>query len=257
MPNPLSVFGRLGLSESETAIYLALVENGQMTASEVTKTTRSKRPTAYYALRQLQDRGLVHRSGSPGVEKFQAERPEKLLNLVEMKRQELGSLEKEVRSVIPSIVRSESPHEGLPAVSFYEGDSAVKQALMETVYCRSGRIDYITPHDNFFWQVGQPFSAAYVRDRVAHGIRTRHLWEKPLDAKIIRESYAELADLKLIPESMRGRFRTAVLIYDDKVLYVASRKSGYALLVRSREHNELMGAIFEQLWNVSKSIAVK
>ena len=258
MADAQAILKKLGLSDSEINIYLALATGGSMSASELTRATQTKRPTAYYALRQLLDRGLVHKSGNPGVERFQAEKPEQLLRMITLREQELKSLEKEVQSILPSLKKSSGPGEGLPAVSFYEGVRAMKQIIMETVYCRSGRIDYLTPHDNFFWQVEQAFSANYVQDRARRRIKTRHLWEQPLDKKVVRQSYAEeQSEIRLLPESMKGRFRSTVLLYDDKVMYVSSKKSGYVLLVKSIEHHELMKAIYDQLWETSKKASFK
>ena len=254
MSSPQATLKKLGLSDSEISLYLALVAGGAMSASELTKAARAKRPTVYYAIRQLLDRGLVHKSGSPGVERFQAENPNQLLTLLALRQQELKSLTEEVRAILPSLAKPQSMKEGLPAVSFYEGEAAMKRAIMETNYCRSGRLDFLTPHDNFFWQVGQAFSAEYIRERQSRRLVTRHLWEQPLDRDTVRRSYPRPSEIRLLPAAMKGRFRTTVIIYDDQVLYVASRKSGYALLVKSHEHHELMKAIFDQLWAVSPAL---
>jgi hypothetical protein len=44
-------------------------------------------------------------------------------------------------------------------------------------------------------------------------------------------------------------------LYDDKVLYVSSLASGYALVVHSTEHHEFMGTMFEMAWAASQPAA--
>lgn len=248
--NPRTILSRLGLSESEVQLYLALVERGALTARELTTLTNAKRPTVYYALRQLMDRGLV----TQGADRFQAAAPESLSTIVKMRQNELASLADEVIELIPALKKNSVAHEGAPAVTYFTGEEAMKRAIMDTLYCKSGQIDSIAPHDNFFWQVGQEFSANYVAERVGRRIKTRHLWEKELEPKILASSYKGLADVHLLPKEMVGHFRTTVFIYDQEVMYISSRDSGFVLIVKSREHFELMQAMFNTLWAVSKPI---
>lgn len=253
MDSPSAVLKKLGLSDSEVGIYLALTESGALTAAELVKITRGKRPTVYYALRQLIDRGLCHKAGGRGVERFQAEHPKALRRVLDEREKEHAQLGRDIDAVIPAIVKKGGAGvEGMPAVSFYEGEAAMRQAIMETLYCRSRHIDSLAPADNFFWQSGKAFGAEYVRERVARKITTRNLWERPLDPETMRAQYAAVSKVRILPKGMHGRFRTTVFAYDDSVLYISSRKNGYALLVRSKEHVELVRAMYDALWEVSK-----
>jgi len=44
------ILRKLGLSDSEINIYLALATSGSMSASELTRATQTKRPTAYWTV---------------------------------------------------------------------------------------------------------------------------------------------------------------------------------------------------------------
>jgi sugar-specific transcriptional regulator TrmB len=249
MENPKNVLKQLGLSEAEIKVYLTLTSRGALTASELTRLAHLKRPTAYYALRSLKDHGLIKASRSPGVERFQAEPPQHLEAMVAVREKELTALATEVRGMIPELLKKKTVDSGLPAVSFYEGEEAMKQAIMETVYCRSRHIDSIAPSDNFFWQVGQSFSAGYIAERVARRITTRNLWEKPLEPQIMTRSYEGISQVRILPREMIGKFRSTVFLYDDTVMYISSKDNGYVLVVKSAEHHEMMKAIYETLWS--------
>ena len=251
---PQAVLKRLGLSDSEIAIYLALTEGGALTASQLVKATRGKRPTVYYALRQLIDRGLCHKAGGTGVERFQAAPAKALRRVLEDRAREQAQLGKDIDAVVPLLMRKGEAVEGMPAVQFYEGEAAMKQAIMDTLYCRSRHIDSLAPADNFFFQAGKAYGADYVRERVARKITTRNLWEKPLDAATMRSQYAGLSQVRILPKGMHGRFRTTVFAYDDVVLYISSKKNGYALLVRSKEHVELVRAMYDALWDAAAPV---
>jgi predicted transcriptional regulator len=253
MENPKNILKQLGLSDAEIKIYLTLTARGALTAGELTKTAHLKRPTTYYALRSLKEHGLVKAGTSPGVERFQAEPPERLEAVVAVREKELSALADEVRRVIPELMKGKSPESGLPAVSFYEGEEAMKQAIMETLYCRNRHIDSIAPADNFFWQVGQGFSGGYIAERVTRKITTRNLWEKPLDPQIMTRSYEGISDVRMLPEGMLGKFKSAIFLYDDCVMYISSKESAYVLVVKSHEHHELMKAMYDTLWASAKT----
>jgi len=246
MQEPHAILARLGLAESESAVYLAMLR-GARTARDIMKITRQKRPTVYYAIGKLEERGLVRDTGR-GDERYAPEPPERLSTIVATRKKELDALAAEVKELLPSLTMRAHGAEKRPHVAFYEGAEAVKGVIMETLYCRGRHIDSIAPKDNFFWQVGHGFADAYVGERSARKIRTRNLWESPIDAKLRKRYYAGLSEIRLLPKVVQGRFATTVFLYDDKVLYISSLENAYALLVTSQEHHDTMTAFFDGLW---------
>lgn len=255
MATPAATLKKLGLSESEITVYIALTATGALTVRELIKQTGLKRPTTYYALRQLESQGLAHKTGHQGVERFQAEDPKHLVTLLEIRKQELSALETEIESIIPELTVGVQAPEAIPGVSFYEGEIAMKQVIMDTLYCRRKHIDSIAPSDNFFWQVGQDFSGAYIKERVARGITTRNLWEKPLKPDIMTKTYKGRSEVRILPTVMHGRFKSTVFLYDNCVMYVSSKRTGYVLVVKSQEHYDTMQALYDGLWESSTKIS--
>lgn len=243
---------RLGLSESESSLYLAMLSRGALQASELVKITRGKRPTVYYALRQLLSRGLVKNIATHGVQRFQAEPPESLLRLVELQEAELKNLHQELSQSMDAFRQTKKEQEGAPIVTFYQGVDAMKAIVMETIYCKNKHIDSIAPRDNFFWQVGQAFSQQYIDERVRRNITTRNLWEQPLKPEILTKSYKGLSEVRIVPEIMHHQYKSTVFLYDDKVMFISSVESAHVLVVQSREFYQSMKAMYDGLWLASK-----
>jgi len=252
--SPRHIIKQLGLSEAEIDIYLTLAQHGSLAIRDIMRLTKIKRPTAYYAIRQLSDKGLVNRSGTPGVERFQAGRPEQLQVLLKLRHRELEMLENKVKKIIPQLKQKKTPYEGIPAISFFEGETAMKQAISETLYCKDGHIDSIVPANNFFWQIDQSFSSKYIEERVMRKITTRNLWEVALRPEIMLESFKGLSEVRILPDAMHKQFKTTIFLFDNQTMYISSQKSGYVLVVRSQEHHDTMKAMFNGLWDSSKKI---
>ncbi|MCC7543163.1 hypothetical protein IT415_00405 [bacterium] len=251
MLDPRSLLARLDLSESEIDAYLALL-NGAQSAREIVQTTGRSRPTVYYALTALERRGLLSKTGLDDEQSFRIEPLSRLQTIVRHKQQEVESLESELEAFAAQFQQSDKA-DHKPNVAFYEGVSAVRSVIMETVYCHSRQIDTLVPTRNFFWQFGPDFVEKYVELRHTLGVKTHNLWQEPVDQAIIDQFY-DKAEIRLMPGGLGDRFRTTVFMYDDCVLYISSLASGYALLVRSPEHRELMRELYGVVWELSKSL---
>ncbi len=241
----------LGLSDSEVTVYLAMV-SGVRTARDLVKVTRLKRPTVYYALGCLEKRGLTSKTGLAGDKSFTLEPIRKLAIIAKEKALEFSKLQKHVDEMIPSLVATPSPAHQKPTVAFYEGVDAVKNTIMEMLYCKSGRINSIVPKENFFWQIGKDFVELFVEERIRRNIKTKNIWENAVDKKLIKQYYEGFSQVRIMPEVMRGKFQTTIFLYDDKTLYVSSKKNSYCVLITSKEHADTMQALFDGIWNVSE-----
>jgi sugar-specific transcriptional regulator TrmB len=240
----------LGLSDSEVTVYLAMV-SGARTARDLVKVTRLKRPTVYYALGCLEKRGLTSKNGLSGDKSFTLEPINKLSVIAKEKTLETSKLQKHIEELVPLLTATTTINGEKPTVAFYEGVDAVKNTIMEMLYCKSKKINSIVPKRNFFWQIGQDFVELFVEERRERGIRTKNLWEESVDSKVLKQYYEDLSQVRILPEIMRGKFSTSIFLYDDKTLYVSSKDNSYCLLVTSKEHTDTMQALFDGLWSIS------
>lgn len=240
----------LGLSDSEVTVYLALV-SGMGTARDIVKTTRLKRPTVYYALGCLEKRGLISKTGLEGDKRFVLEPLEKLSVIADQKAIEVSRLQKDILGLIPSLTEKSAPANQKPVVAFYEGVDAVKNAIMEMLYCKSKHISSLSPKQNFFWDIGPDFVELFIEERIKRNIKTNSLWEAPMQKSLIKKYYEGRSNVRILPEVMHGKFKSTFFIYDDKTLCVSSAKNSYCVLITSKEYTDTMRAWFDGLWESS------
>lgn len=239
----------LDLSESEVDVYLAMLK-GALTARDIVKSTNRSRPTVYYALGALERRGLLSKTGLPDERRYRIESLKRLKAVLDDKEEGIQAM----RVQLDEFVRQNQAREQgdrKPQVSFYEGVSAIRNVIMETIYTHKRQIDTLVPSDNFFWQLGPDFVEQYVELRHTMGVKTRNLWGKGISQDIINEFY-DKAEIRMLPEGMGDQFRTTMFMYDDCVLYISSLASGYCLLVRSAEHIEMMRVLYDSMWAIAQ-----
>ena len=252
MQEPRKNLLALGLSDSEVTVYLAMV-SGARTARDLVKITSLKRPTVYYALGCLEKRGLTSKTGMVGDKNFSLELIEKLAIIAKEKALEISKLQNNIDEMIPALSAISSPVNQKPTVAFYEGVDAVKNTIMEMLYCKSKRINSVAPKQNFFWEIGQDFVELFIEERIKRSIKTKNLWEAPISKWLINQYYKGLSDIRILPEIMHGKFKTTIFLYDNKTLYVSSKNNSYCVLITSKEHTDTMQAWFDGLWSVSKT----
>lgn len=252
MSNPELQLKRLGLTESEITVYLRM-SVGALNARDLMKTTKMKRPTIYYALNSLEKRGLVHKSGKENDATFVLAPYERLIAIAKEKEDEAMTLTESIGELIPTLAKSKNSKMEKPQVSFYEGLDAVKHVVMDAMYTKNKHIDIIAPQYNFFWGVGEEFLIKYISERRQRNITTRNMWEAEVVRDDFEDYYGTMSEIKILPEVMKGKFKTTIFLFDDKTLYVSSYENPYAILVTSLEHNETMSALFDGLWITAKN----
>lgn len=251
MIEPRALLAQLDLQESEIDVYTAML-GGALSARDIIKVTNRSRPTVYYALSALERRGLLSKTGLDENNLYRVEPLNRLLSIVQAKQDALQSTSDDLKQFITQY-STPTPGDSKPHVAFYEGTNAIKSIIMETVYCHGRSIDTIVPTRNFFSQLDPSFVQQYIEMRHSLGIKTRNLWAEPLDQVIIDQFYNR-AEIRTMSDGLGDRFRSTVFMYDDVVLYISSLASGYALVVRSAEHRELMRALYGVIWGLSKPL---
>jgi sugar-specific transcriptional regulator TrmB len=251
MLEPRQLLAKLDLTEAEIDIYLAML-GGALSARDLGKVSGRSRPTVYYVLSTLEHRGLISKTGLGEDHRYRVEPVQRLATMVQQKQTDLHSLQAGVTQFIEQMQTAQAG-DGEPQVAFYEGVTGVRNVSMETIYCHSRSIDTIVPTENFFWQLGSDFVEQYVRLRHDLGVRTRNLWGTTIAPDVI-EKYYDKSEVRLLADGLGDKFRSTVFMYDDSVLYISSLASGYALLVKSPEHYEMMQAFYEVMWTAGKPL---
>ena len=252
MNTPHKTLSELGLSPSEIKVYLTMI-SGVTRVKDITKTTSLVRPTVYYAINGLENIGLVTRITIDEENHWKVSSPSKLSQIVNKKQKHISKLSHDVGGLIDSLKR-ESPESERPRVSYYQGIDAITGAAMDALYCKSKEILSIAPAQNFFHDADQGIINEFVRERAQRNLKTKHLWEEPLSSEII-SAYYKQKDIRILPEVMHGQFDSVIFIYDDKTLYISSKKKSYAVLIKSQEHAQMMRAVFKGLWSTSTTFS--
>lgn len=239
----INVLRDIGLSKKEVDIYLACLELGKASVVQIAKKANTKRPTAYNVIECLLAKGMLSRFADEKGQKFSAEKPARLLTILQQKQSELT----EVVPNLLAIAKTESDIK--PEVKFYQGLEGLKAVYEDTLnYCEKGEeiLNCLAVEGSY--EVLPKYIFDYMGRRVAKGITMRAIGR---DSEHIRKRKAndekELRHIKIVnknelPVSIEKN------IYKDKVALMNFRGFPFGVIIKSSQIAKSEKAIFELLW---------
>lgn len=119
------VLEKLGLSEKEARVYLALLGMGQATVQQIAKKAGVVRPTTYVILETLSKKGLATTVEKNSKVYFAAESPEQLRQFLSQQEREIATKFEELKQAMPELVSVFALSGERPTMRFYEGKDGV------------------------------------------------------------------------------------------------------------------------------------
>ncbi|KKT34489.1 MAG: Transcriptional regulator, TrmB [Parcubacteria group bacterium GW2011_GWA2_44_12] len=244
---------KLGFSEKEASLYIALLELGKGTVSRISRKANIKRTTGYVILDALLQKGLASISGKKPKQEYSAEPPGKILELAREKvkkdQADLACAEQLVPELIAMHAKSDRPK-----VSFYEGTEGLIQVYEDTLTSHEPIRAYAT-FDDMHKALPNYFPAYYKR-RGEKGIHIRGI--VPLTPSALeREKHntEETRQMAFIP-SNKFYFSPEIDIYDNKIM-IASWREKLGIIIESGEIADAMKKIYELAWAEAKRLDAK
>ena len=136
----------IGFSEKEVVVYLALLELGKGTVTQISRKAGINRPTGYHVLASLEVKELVKASGKEPKQEYVAESPDQIEKILQEKIKNDEIFIKEARKIIPEL-KSIHNVTDRPKVFFYEGREGMEKVYEDTLTSHEPIRAYATADD--------------------------------------------------------------------------------------------------------------
>jgi sugar-specific transcriptional regulator TrmB len=240
----------VGFSDKEAKVYLALLEMGRGTASQIARSAGIQRTTAYNILDILVSKKLVQLSGKEPKEEYMAESPDKILALLKEQSMALQEKIKKASKLAPQLKAAQKVGER-PQVKFYEGKEGLKEVYEDTLTSTEEIRAYATLDD--MYQALPGYFPDYFKRRAKKKISIKAIIPStPAVVERMKYNQAEMRTAVLIPEK-EFRFSPEINIYDHKVM-IASWREKLGIIIESAEIADAMKKIYELAWLGAKSL---
>jgi len=234
------VLRNLGLSETETKVYLALLSLGNAQAGEITSKAEINRTNVYDALERLLSKGLVTYVKSGKIKIFEAVNPSRLKEILKEKEEELDK-------VFNCLEKRYKESKQKEEVTIYKGKIAVKNALDDLlkekkeilVYGAQSKFSEIFPVYRNIWE----------SRRQQLKIPKKILYNELVRKEKIKEKQ-KFSEIKFL--SKEYEFSSSVLISGNKTTTIVWLEQPFAFVVNSKEVTQSNKNFFDLLWKIAK-----
>jgi sugar-specific transcriptional regulator TrmB len=244
----------LGFGDKEAKVYLALLELGPSSTTEISRLAKINRTTAYPILESLAKDGLINFVGETKIQRFVAESPDKVVSLLESKVWKNQESLKKAQTLLPELL-SVYNFKQKPKVKFYEGVEGLKEAFEDTLNAKGEILAYAVGTD-MYDALGEEYFKSYFRRRTQKGIHVRVIAPDDSDSKmVIKNDANELRESVLVPHK-QFYFSIETNIYNNTIM-TASWREKFAVIIESAEIANFHKKMFELAWLGAKQIQKK
>lgn len=238
-----------GFSENEVAIFLAILQLGGGTVTQITRKAGLNRTTGYDILDSLVSRGLVSVSGKEPKQEYLAESPDKLVGVLEKGLKEAEKRVADIKKIIPEL-KSMHNVRGRPKVRFYEGKEGLKDVYEDTLTSHEQILAYANVSEMHQALIG--YFPKYYERRAGKNISIRAIIpDSPIGKHRASKDKEENRESVLVPVG-KYNFSPEINIYDNKVM-IASWKEKLGIIIESAEIADAMKKIYELAWIGAKA----
>jgi len=233
------VLSGFNLKKKEINFYLACLELGKSSASQIAKKAGIERTYIYDLAKSLQQRGLISITFSKGKKQFVASSPDKLKKIQE---ENLKNLEE----ILPQLKSMQRTKGEKPKISFFDGIAGIEQILLEAIKYK-GEIKgfsserFLSTHDS-------RFEKKITKLRVNRGIKTRFIGPVSKEFQYLQKTGQEkMRQIKMLPQDLFSS-DIEIFTYRHNNVAILNFKQEFGLVIESYEIAHVLDQIFELIW---------
>lgn len=246
----------LGLTDKESAVYLASLELGPSPVQPIARKAKVVRATTYVILESLMNMGLVTKYKEGKKTLFSAEAPRQLLRLLERQEEEIREKEQALESILPELQMVVKSAGDKPSVRYFEGKEGLRAMRQEIImYSRTGDTIYnFTPADHLN-AVFPDNEDTYYPQRLAKGISGKTLFttkSEQLKEKWLLSDKKQEGEFRFVPAE-KFPVPAGMTIYRDRLAIGSFTGKLFGVVVESEQMTTMMRAIFDLAWESAKT----
>ena len=234
----------LGLNEKEAKVYLASLELGQATVQKISAKAGIKRPTTYFIIEGLMERGLMSSYYQGKKQFFMAEMPERILDLIAKERKDLDLREEQFKRLLLELQSINNRNKDKPVVKYYEGNDGVLTMALEHMKSSKGQEFYSVFSRDIVEQFITPDELLNLRkERIANKLTTKTIYSREKGDMIGIEN----ANLVRLP-AKEFPVTCDIAFYEDKIRIASFRDRMMGVVIEDKEIAQSFRAVFELAW---------
>lgn len=241
------VLGKIGLTKNESKLYLALLEVGSGTASTLVKRTGFHRSYIYDILDKLIDLGLVSFTIKNNKKYFNAENPERILKILESRKQEINETERKINKILPELIKRQGVAVWKQEAKIFVGKEGIKSILEDILKIRKDFVAFGA--EGKFKGLFRWYFDNWQIKRTKLKLKYKIIYNNKLKGRRpVRKQ--KLVETKFLPE--KYDFPATTIIYGDNVGIIIWDVNPIGFVLESKEVVKSFMNYFNLIWKIAR-----
>lgn len=229
----------LGLTDKESAIYIAILPKQGLTIQEISKKTGINRTFCYELIRSLVKKGMLTTTEQARGSKYFAIEPRTIKLLLKEK-------EEIIDKALPELEALSKIQPELPETTVYEGISGIK-ALFSKALEEKKEILAITARELIEYM--QHYAPSFAKERVKRGIPLRMIIEEDAWTKQWASKFDHIIEKRKI-KFLNNKFASSIYLFKDSVAMICLKtKTPTGILIQNKFYANTIRMLFESLYS--------
>ncbi len=242
---------KIGLTDGESKVYLALLKLGQTTTGPIVKKAGVTTSKSYKILARLEEKGLVSHVFKNKIKHFKAASPEKVLELINKQFEDLEKRKNEIEKIIPELVKYQKQIEEEHEAEIYYGIDGLDTVFGEQVRTlNSGEESFVIgiTHGKEYSEKVNDFFRRLQAKRDQRGIITNLLYGENARGTIPYQEKSEYCRIRYLPYSSL----VSINVYKDITLIGVFIGQPIIFKIKSEAIAKNFIHYFKILWELAK-----
>lgn len=234
----------IGLSENESKVYMALIENGSLPVNRIYEETGVHRRNIYDVLNKLISKGLATFVLENRKKVFQATSPKRIMMFLDEQKKIVEEKKKIARKILPRLERKFQNRTSSIEAEIHRGYEGIKSVWEDTLNYKEVMI---IGSGGFGYHRMPRYWISFNKKRLKLCIKWKQLAIESLrNSLMIKE---KLIETKFLPKELTGP-PNVIWIYGNKVTNILwLETTPIAFVVHDKEIAESYRKYFNFLWN--------
>jgi len=241
---------RIGLTEGEIKVFLALLELGSTTSGKITKKCGISGSKVYEVLDRLIKKGLASFIIKNGVRYFESANPGKILDYLDEKEKQIKEEKKSIQKIIPDLIlRQKAAKEAVAKIfTGFEGLKTANEDIIKTLRKGQEWLSMGLTEQPEAWEI---YFTKRQKIRAEKGIILKHLLNEKYKSLYERRKRLPHTEFRFL--SKEFEMPTSIEIYDNKVaIMILSNENPIAIMIESEPVSRSFRKYFYALWKTAK-----
>ncbi len=246
----ITILEKIGLTESEARVYLALLKLGESTAGPIVNEAKVTRSKIYDILERLRNKGLVSYITKESTKHFSATSPDNILNYLDEKEEEIIIEKKAIKSLLPQLEKQYSNIIESKIAEIYIGMRGMQNAFNLLIR------EFTRKEDYYAFGAGkgenvekiQIFFDKLHKERIKKKIESKIIFNKSSRGLFKSQEKSNFVQVRYLIESTPA----AINIYKNYTIIAILTEEPITFLIRNSDVASSFKEYFRIMWNIAK-----